>query len=79
MLLLSLLLAAAPVEPTPATAPAAPPAPKEKMICKKQVDTGSLVKGRRICMTQSQYRRQIEEAQRDTANLQVLNGAPASQ
>lgn len=63
---LTLLLAAAPAPPTAAPAPA----PKEKTICKRQVDTGSLVRGRKTCLTAREYRRQVEEAQESTARLQ---------
>ncbi len=78
LLLLSLLLAADQAPAAPTTTPATPPA-KEKTVCRRQVETGSLVRGRKVCLTESERRRQIEDAQRDTATMQVMNGNPGPQ
>lgn len=53
----SLLLAAAP-ENASAAPPAAPAEnPAEKKICRKDVETGSLIKGKKICMTAKQWQK----------------------
>lgn len=42
-----------------------------KMICKKFVDTGSLVKGRKICKTSSQWEKERQRAQQTGRDLQT--------
>jgi hypothetical protein len=49
----SLLLAGAPESATNAAPPAEKPA--EKKICRTQIETGSLVKGKKICFTKKQW------------------------
>lgn len=41
-----------------------------KRICKVQPQLGSLVTGRRICMTSAEWQNQRSEAQRDTESMQ---------
>lgn len=78
VLLLSLLLSGT-AAATPGAVPAAADADAVKMICKKQVETGSLVKSRKVCRTRAQWTR-ITEFQRDEArdnqdrNRGTLNG-----
>ena len=61
-----------------ADAPAAP----EKKICKKTVDTGSLVRGRKICRTRAEWAKSArtarEEAEKmqDRGLIQPTNGVP---
>jgi len=43
--------------PTPAATPAAQPK-QERMICREDSETGSMLKKNRICMTASQWREQ---------------------
>lgn len=51
---------------------AAGPAPaKERKICKKEVETGSLVKGRKICMTAREWARATEDAQKQASDMQT--------
>jgi hypothetical protein len=60
-----LLLATAPdAAATPTTPSAAPQQPEEKKICRREVETGSLIKGTKICMTAKQWQR-ISDANRD--------------
>jgi 2-keto-4-pentenoate hydratase len=59
----SLLLAGAPETASNATAPAERPA--EKKICRTQVETGSLVKGKKICFTKKQWQQLAEHSQRE--------------
>jgi hypothetical protein len=60
---------------TPAVAnpvAAAGPAPTtERKICKKEIETGSLVKGRKICMTAREWARAMDEAQKQTSEMQT--------
>jgi hypothetical protein len=46
-----------------------PPRP-EKMICKRQAETGSLVRFRKICRTESKWRQVGEQAQDEARNMQ---------
>jgi predicted transglutaminase-like cysteine proteinase len=54
LVMASLPMAAAAVEPAP-TAPAAQPNPELKMICRRDKETGSLVKSKKTCHTKSQW------------------------
>ena len=65
--------AAPPTTVVPAAAPAPmPAAPTEKMICRRELDTGSFVKGTRRCMTAAQWRQSSEDAQAKTRDMQTL-------
>ena len=59
----SLLLAGAPESANNATPPAEKPV--EKKICRTQVETGSLVKGKKICFTKKQWQQLADQSQRD--------------
>ncbi|WP_315760516.1 hypothetical protein [Sphingomonas sp. Y38-1Y] len=50
-----LLIAAALLAPQTAPVDAAAPPAKERRICRKLVDTGSLVKGKRECRTAAEW------------------------
>ena len=52
-----------------ATPAAAPPAPKDKVVCKKFVETGSLVRSRRECRTRRDWNRLSNDAQDETNRL----------
>ena len=45
----------------------------EKKICKKTVDTGSFIKGKKVCLTRAQWNRVAEE-QSEVARRVVANG-----
>lgn len=67
-----LLLAGAP-EAAPTTAAAADK-PEEKMVCRREVETGSLIKGKRICMTAKQWQK-IADANRAEYESRVSSGS----
>lgn len=79
MVLLLLLVQSGIAAATPGPVPAANDADAVKMICKKQGETGSFVKTRKVCRTRAQWTR-ITEFQRDEArdnqdrNRGTLNG-----
>lgn len=53
MLLTTIAIAA---EPAPAPAPAAPAAdPMQQTVCRKQMETGSLVRAKKTCHTRAQW------------------------
>ncbi len=58
-----LLLASAP-EPAPTPQPAAEQ-PAEKKICRKQIETGSLIKGKKVCFTSKQWQKLADNARDD--------------
>lgn len=58
-----LLLAGAP-DATPANTAAPVEKPEDKKICRKEVETGSLIKGKKVCMTAKQWQR-LADANRD--------------
>ncbi|NNM77598.1 hypothetical protein HJG53_11825 [Sphingomonas sp. ID1715] len=70
-----LILAAAPAlaADQPATAPEAA---KEKLICKREVPIGSLIATRKICLTQTQWRKRTDDGNA-TARQLVEDGAGA--
>jgi hypothetical protein len=53
----------------PAAAPAAAPAPAEKQICRSRLETGSLVKRKRTCLTAAQWRYHDEAHNRQAASI----------
>jgi hypothetical protein len=65
-----ILLAGAP------EAAATPPAdkPVEKKICRKEVETGSLIKGKKICYTAKQWQ-QISDASREDIERSASMGS----
>ena len=63
----ALLLGTAPAlaqTPTPAAPKPAKGSPEE-VVCRREVNTGSLVQSKRTCMTRAQWQVQAENAQRD--------------
>lgn len=76
----SLLLAAAPENATAADTPAAAPAqkPVEKKICRKDIETGSLIKGKKICMTAKQWQK-IADANRAELESRSSSGGQTGQ
>lgn len=57
--------AAAPAQAAAAAAPVEP-AQKEKLICRKTVETGSLVRGKKTCMTAAEWAK-VGDAAREGA------------
>jgi hypothetical protein len=74
----SLLLAAAPENATAETP--APPAekPAEKKICRRDIETGSLIKGKKICMTAKQWQK-VSDASRDEIESRTSSGSQSGQ
>ena len=77
--LATLFLAIAAVPPiTPSFAQSAPRqvtsdsggSDNERLVCRRAVDTGSLVRGRRQCFTRSQWDRIAEAAQKRATEMQ---------
>lgn len=73
-LVAGLLLSVAP------EAPAQPAAekPEEKKICRKQIETGSLVKGKKICYTARQWQK-LADASRDEMERTASSGSQSGQ
>lgn len=74
-----LMFAAAPASaatPTAAVAPA--DKPEEKKICRKEVETGSLIKGRKTCYTAKQWQK-IADANRDDIERTSSSGSQSGQ
>lgn len=46
----------------------------EKRVCKKYVEIGSLVKGRKICKLPSQWQKERESAQKTARDMQTSGG-----
>ena len=74
-----LFLAIAAITPsTPSSAQSAPRqatsdsagSDNERLVCRRAVDTGSLVRGRRQCFTRSQWDRIAEAAQKRATEMQ---------
>jgi hypothetical protein len=53
----------------------APASTKSKIICRRDVEIGSLVKGVRRCGTADEWRRSSEAARKTTADIQDQKGA----
>jgi hypothetical protein len=76
------MAAAAPIVARTATNPEQPPpaaasAPAEKQICRSRLETGSLVKRKRTCLTASQWRYHDEAHNRAAASIiQDNSGLP---
>lgn len=43
-----------------------------KLVCKKSVETGSLVKARKVCRTKAEWRKVTETARKTTRDIQDL-------
>lgn len=69
---------AASAPPTAASTPAVPTG--EKLICRKQIETGSLVRGKKTCMTRAEWAK-VGDAARDGGQylLEQNEGKPACQ
>jgi hypothetical protein len=65
-----LLLASSPQ--ATATPQAEPPA--EKKICRREIETGSLIKGKKICYTAKQWQK-LADANRDEIERTVSSGS----
>lgn len=67
-----LLLAGAPAfADEPATQPPQAQPAKERMICKMEEETGSLVRKHRTCLTAKQWATSQEEARKEAERLQT--------
>jgi hypothetical protein len=67
-----LLLAAAPdaaATPTPAAEK-----PAEKKICRREIETGSLIKGKKLCYTAKQWQK-ISDANREEIESRSSSGS----
>jgi hypothetical protein len=42
----------------------------DKVVCRRSVDTGSLVRGRNVCKTRRAWQLEAEESRREVQNLQ---------
>ena len=69
-----MLLASTPGAPPEAVTPK----PEEKKICRKQVETGSLIKGKKICYTAKQWQK-IADANRSEIESRVSSGSASGQ
>lgn len=50
---------------SPATPAVAASQPEEKKICRKQMETGSLIKGKKLCYTARQWQKMADNARDD--------------
>jgi hypothetical protein len=50
----------------------------DKLICRRQVMTGSLVKSTRRCLTRAQWSRLSDQGRRDAENITQRTGSNAS-
>lgn len=74
LLATALLLGTAPAlaqTPAPAAARPARGSPDE-VVCKREVNTGSLIQGKRTCMTRAQWQAQAEAAQASAQRQEEL-------
>lgn len=83
LVLIALMAAIGPSLAVAAPAASAEPAVKpafddEKLICRKQVETGSLVRGKRVCMTRAEWAK-LGDAARDGGQylIEQNEGKPA--
>jgi hypothetical protein len=79
-LLAAAMIAAPGLAETPAPAPApaaAAPAAIEKLICRSRLETGSLVKRKRTCLTAAQWR-YADEANNSAAAKMIQDHASAT-
>ena len=73
----SILLASAPeAAATPAPAPQKPA--EEKKICRRDIETGSLIKGKKICYTAKQWQK-LSDAARDEIERTSSMGSKSGQ
>jgi hypothetical protein len=75
-LVTGLLMAAAPESASSAEQPAGKP--EEKKICRKQIETGSLIKGKKLCYTARQWQ-QIADNNRQEVERNLQMGSKSGQ
>ncbi len=61
-----------------AAEPAKPALDDDKVICKKSVDTGSLIRGKKRCMTRKQWNESAEAMRRQVMEGQNSGSASGS-
>ena len=66
-MLLAVMLQSA---PTPVPAAAAKANPAEQKVCRKYVETGSLVRVTKVCRTRAEWRRTEEDAKAEGLQMQ---------
>ena len=71
-LVTGLLLAAAP--DAAATPAASADQPAEKKICRREIETGSLIKGKKLCYTAKQWQK-ISDANREEMESRASSGS----
>lgn len=76
-LVTGMLLAAAPQTATDGNDTAAAK-PAEKKICRKQIETGSLIKGKKMCFTAKQWQQMADNA-RDEVERNASMGSRSGQ
>ena len=54
---------------TPTSSPAAPVDPLDKIRCQREIETGSLVKSKRVCHTRREWQRISDDAQAEADRL----------
>jgi hypothetical protein len=69
----SLLLAGSPETAANASAPT--DQPQERKICRKQVETGSLVKGKKICFTAKQWQKIADQNREEIERTSSMGSA----
>lgn len=73
-LFVAMMLSEAATAATPAT-----PNPDDKIICRRQLETGSWVKAKKICHTRSEWARLSDLGRRDAEDLAIArNGTNES-
>lgn len=48
---------------------------ENRRVCKRSVDTGSLIKGKKVCRTAREWRLMAEEARRDLEQASTSGGS----
>jgi hypothetical protein len=71
-----MLLAAAPDAAANESQPVDKPA--ERKICRKEIETGSLIKGKKICMTARQWQK-VADANREEMESRASSGSQSGQ
>lgn len=71
--LMSLMMMADSTQAAPATAQATPD-PLEKVVCRRLTQVGSLVQGKRVCMTRREWIKYTEASRAAAEDMQVANG-----
>lgn len=58
----------------PAAATAAAPDPMDKVICRRLSEVGSLIQGKRVCMTRREWIKYNEQSRAAAEDMQIANG-----